>query len=178
MNEHVHTWLQAYHDGELRGAHLHRVEAHLESCAACRAELEQIRNLSALLQSSPTPEFTPGDRFAAQVALRLPRKPAEATWQRTFRLGWQMVPFGLFGAWAFTQAAFIMVMILAWVERFCIVCQDYLAWLSLEDNTIWWALGLNLLVTVLLGLLYSSWLAGWWVSNQHGQTNPQNGLTH
>jgi anti-sigma factor RsiW len=173
MNEHVHTWLQAYHDGELQGARLRKVEVHLESCAACRAELEQLRSLSALLQGSPIPEFTPGDRFVAQVALRLPRKPAETAWQRRARLGWQMIPFGLLGTWAFAQAAFITVTILALVEQFCTVCRDYLAWLSLDDGTVWWALGLNLLVTILLGLLYSSWLAGWWVSHLHAQASPQ-----
>ena len=178
MNEHVHTWLQAYHDGELKGLRLRKVAEHLESCAACREELEQMQSLSALLQSSSTPEFTPGDRFVAQVALRLPRKPSETTWRRTIRLSWQMTPFILFGIWAFAQAAFVTVTILALVDQFCTVCRDYLAWLSFSSNTIWWALGLNLLVTVLLGLLSSSWLAGWWVSRQHGQTSPQNGVIH
>jgi anti-sigma factor RsiW len=178
MNEHVHTWLQAYHDGELKGTRLRKVEEHLESCAACRAELEQMQSLSALLQGSSLPEFTPGDRFVAQVALRLPRKAPETGWQHTLRLGWQMIPFGLVGTWAFAQAAFLMVTILALVDQFCTVCREYLAWLSFSNSTIWWALGLNLLVTVLLGLLSSSWLAGWWVSRQHAQVSPQKGLSH
>ena len=176
MNEHVHTWLQAYHDGELHGARLRKVETHLESCAACRTELEQMQRLSALLQGSPLPEFTPGDRFVAQVALRLPHKAPETGWQRTARLGWQMVPFGLFGVWAFTQAAFFTVAILVLLDQFCAACQEYLAWLAFNANTIWWALGFNLLTSTLLGLLYSSWLAGWWVSRQHAQASPQNGL--
>ena len=178
MNEHVQTWLQAYHDGELKGAHLRKVEEHLESCAACRDELELMRNLSAMLQNSPTPVFTPGDRFVAQVALLLPRKPAETRWQQTFRIGWQMVPFGLIGTWAFFQAAFIVTTILALVMQFCNVCREYLSWLSVDDSSIWWALGLNLLVTIFLGLLYGSWLAGWWANRQHSQASAQNGLTN
>jgi predicted anti-sigma-YlaC factor YlaD len=178
MSDHIQTWLQAYHDGELRGAHRRRVEAHLESCSECQEILGRIQSLSALLQGSPIPVFTPSDRFAAQVALRLPRQPTETGWQRTARLGWQMAPFGLIGVWAFTQAAFFTVTILALVERSCTVCRDYLAWLSLGNGTIYWAFGLNVLVSVLLGLLYSSWLAGWWVSHQRGRAAPQNGLTH
>ena len=56
MNEHVTPWLGAYHDGELRGRRLQQVETHLAHCAACRAELEELRALSALLQESPVPE--------------------------------------------------------------------------------------------------------------------------
>jgi len=107
MTEHVTTWLGAYHDGELRGLRLRQVETHLARCATCRAELERLRALAALLQESPAAEnLTPPERFVAQVGLRLPRRPERPAWQRALETGWQLVPLGLLGARAFVQAVF------------------------------------------------------------------------
>jgi anti-sigma factor RsiW len=47
--------LSAYHDGELDEAQQRQVEAHLQTCPACVAELEQWRSLSSLLATSPVP---------------------------------------------------------------------------------------------------------------------------
>ena len=109
MTEHVTAWLDAYHDGELRGRQLRRVEAHLAHCATCRAELERRRALAALLQESPPArDVTPPDRFVAQVGLRLPRRPAQPAWRRALEMGWRLAPLGLLGAWAFIQAVFLV----------------------------------------------------------------------
>ena len=109
MTEHVTTWLGAYHDGELRGLRLRQVEAHLVQCATCRADLERLRALAALLQESPAAEnLTPPERFVAQVGLRLPRRPERPAWQRALEIGWQLAPLGLLGAWVFVQAVFTM----------------------------------------------------------------------
>jgi len=105
MNGHVNGWLGAYHDGELHGRRLQQVKAHLAHCAACRAELEQLRALGTLLQASPAAEgFTPPERFVAQVGLRLPRRPERPAWQRTLEIGWRLAPLGLLGAWAAAQS--------------------------------------------------------------------------
>jgi hypothetical protein len=107
MTEHVTTWLGAYHDGELRGLQLRQVEAHLAQCATCRADLERLRALAALLQESPAAEnLTPPERFVAQVGLRLPRRPERSAWQRALEIGWQLAPLGLLGTWVFVQAVF------------------------------------------------------------------------
>ena len=109
MNEHVTPWMGAYHDGELHGRCLQQVEAHLAHCATCRAELEGLQAMSALLQESPAVEgFTPPERFVAQVGLRLPRRPAEPAWKRALETGWRLIPLGLLGAWAFVQAVFFV----------------------------------------------------------------------
>jgi hypothetical protein len=112
MTEHVTNWLGAYHDGELRGLRLRQVEAHLAQCATCRADLERLRALAALLQESPAAEnLTPPERFVARVGLRLPRRPkqpAAAAWQRALEIGWQLAPLGLLGVWVFVQAVFTM----------------------------------------------------------------------
>jgi hypothetical protein len=109
MNTHVTAWLGAYHDGELQGLRLRQVEAHLARCVTCRADLERLQALAALLQESPAAEnLTPPERFVAQVGLRLPRRPERPAWQRALETGWQLVPLGLLGAWAFVQAMFAM----------------------------------------------------------------------
>ena len=109
MTKHVTTWLGAYHDGELRGLRLRQVEAHLAHCATCRADLERLQALAALLQESPVAEnLTPPERFVAQVGLRLPRRPERSAWQRMLEIGWQLAPLGLLGAWVFVQAVFTM----------------------------------------------------------------------
>jgi hypothetical protein len=112
MNEHVTTWLGAYHDGELKGFRLRQVEAHLADCATCRAELEQLQTLTTLLQASPAAEgLTPSERFVAQVGLRLPRHPTQPVWKRTLELGWRLAPVGLLGAWVFVQTTFLVTKI-------------------------------------------------------------------
>ncbi|HEX6035240.1 MAG TPA: zf-HC2 domain-containing protein, partial [Anaerolineales bacterium] len=72
MPKHVTEWLGAYADGELRGNRLQHVKEHLAECEVCQLELESLDRLSSLLQEAPLPEFSPPERFAAQVGLRLP----------------------------------------------------------------------------------------------------------
>ncbi len=113
MTEHVTAWLGAYQDGELWGRRLRQVEDHLAHCAMCRAELERLRALAALLQESPvTGGLMPPERFVAQVGLRLPRRPERPAWQRTLEIGWQLAPLGLLGAWAFVQAVSVVTGVL------------------------------------------------------------------
>ena len=73
MTQHVFEWLSAYHDGELSRSRRQQVETHLQDCPSCRAELETLQGLSALLQTDPLPAHTPAERFAGQVQLLLPR---------------------------------------------------------------------------------------------------------
>ena len=102
MTEHITQWLGAYHDGELRGAQLRRIEGHLTECTACRAELEEIRNLSALLQNTPTEaSYLPAERFAANLALTLPRRTELPQARSPLEIGWWLVPVGLLAAWVF-----------------------------------------------------------------------------
>jgi anti-sigma factor RsiW len=200
MTEHVMAWLAAYHDGELRARRVQQVEAHLAGCATCRAELEKLRGLSALLGESPAPsELTPSERFVAQVGLRLPRHPEQPAWQRGLEIGWQLAPLGLLGAWAGVQALFAVA---GWV---LIALQmglggDAIAsmlpvspqgpWLadvfSLSDiglndvgqiglnllrdgGPLGWGVTLNLALLMVIGLLYWSWLASWWVRRRRQQ---------
>jgi anti-sigma factor RsiW len=185
MNEHVSAWLEAYHDGELDGRRLRQVETHLADCAACRAELDRWQALSTLLQASPAASrLTPPERFVAQVGLRLPRHPAQPLSDRAVSLGWRLAPVGLLGAYAILQAVFIVTAIVmlalrlggeparqsaAWFNRLGTGLND-LAPIGLPvlDSvlSINWGVVLYMGLMAVIGLLYWSWLATWWV-RQH-----------
>ena len=107
MTDHIPEWLGAYHDGELHGARLRQIEQHLAGCAACQAELDAIRNLSALLQEpAPSDDFLPGERFAANLALLLPRPSEQPEPRNAFKIGWWLIPVGLLGLWLFIDITF------------------------------------------------------------------------
>jgi len=118
MTKHVTNLLGAYLDGELKGRLLRRVEAHVAQCAACRGELEALRDLAALLKESPPVEgITPPERFVAQIELRLSPRPEQPATQRALEMGWRLVPVSLLGVWAFVQTVFIvtgMVQVALW----------------------------------------------------------------
>jgi len=194
MTEHVTAWLEAYHDGELQGRRSRQVEAHLADCAACRAELEKLRVLAALLQEPPPAGgLTPPERFVAQVGLRLPRRPDRPAWQRALKVGWQLTPLGLLGAWAFAQSAFAAAGVLLAALQLGLggdlaagllpasqsgSLLGELSGLSsagLNDlgsmalrtlghgGPLGWGVTLSLAIPAVIGLLYWSWLATWWV---------------
>ncbi len=102
MANHVSEWLGAYHDGELRGARLRQIEAHLAECTACQVELDEIRHLSVLLQdTTPKGDFLPTERFVANLALSLPRQSEQPRPRNVVQIGWWLVPVGLLGIWLF-----------------------------------------------------------------------------
>jgi hypothetical protein len=109
MDQHVKEWLAAYHDGELAGSRLTQVETHLEDCSDCRAALQELRMVSALLLvNPPAAVFTSPERFVAQVNLRLPREQLQPAWKRVLDTGWRLVPFGLLAIWVFIQAILLV----------------------------------------------------------------------
>ena len=113
MNEHVTQWLTAYHDGELHGQRLARVERHLQHCEMCQAELAHIRTLSTLLQDVPPAERrTTADQFVAQVGLRLPRQAPQSAAQKALGKGWGWIPVGLLGLWALIQTTLVVANII------------------------------------------------------------------
>jgi anti-sigma factor RsiW len=186
MNEHVSAWLEAYHDGELNGRRLHLVESHLAQCAACRAELERLQAFSTLLQASPAASrLTPPERFVAQVSLRLPRHQAHPLPDRAASIGWRLTPVGLLGAYAILQAVFVIAGILSFALRLGDEpARQSAAWfnsLGTGLNNLApvglpvlgrallfnWGSVLYLGLIAVIGLLYWSWLATWWVRQQH-----------
>ena len=145
MANHVTEWLGAYHDGELRGARLHQVEQHLSACAACQAELDEMRNLSALLQeAAPIGELIPTERFVSNLALSLPRQPEQSQPRDALAIGWWLIPVGLLGIWLFINIAFSLSSVATLVANTDLVSSN-LTWLrgnSLQME--WFANALNL----------------------------------
>src|SRR3990172_3194839 len=107
MAKHVIAWLSAYLDRELSNAQLRQMEEHLAECDECRAELEQMRNLAALLHATtPTDEFLTTERFVANLTLNLPRQPAQSQPRKALEIGWWLIPVGALGVWLFFQVTF------------------------------------------------------------------------
>lgn len=194
MSRHVTDWLGAYVDGELSHLRLWRVESHLSQCAVCRAELEELRGLSALLQESPELEHvTPSDRFVANVGLRLQDRPGQSAPQRAMEIGWRLVPVGLLGALAFVQTVFILAGVVQAAQWMGLGGDFAARWLPAPQGGLWvsqlfslsgdsltevavamlqfvrsggplgWTMTLYLVLLVVIGLLYWSWLASWWI---------------
>jgi predicted anti-sigma-YlaC factor YlaD len=103
MPDQMHNKLGAYMDGELGKRDQLEVEAHLETCLACRKELEEMRQLSLELSSSPQPDFTPALDFKAQLMLQLPRREETTHPNPEGKLLPWMVPTLVLAVWIFIQ---------------------------------------------------------------------------
>lgn len=71
--------LHAYADGELDGGEAEAIEAHLETCAACRADLAQIRDIKAAIKRIDWEQAAPdglGDSIRKRVAAARARRMA------------------------------------------------------------------------------------------------------
>jgi hypothetical protein len=105
MIEHVTEWLGAYLDNELHGLRLRQVETHLGVCAACRSELESLRKLSGLLQQPLPQGLASTEKFASNLALRLPRRPVQDFSRKVLQVGWWLIPFAVLSVWICLQIA-------------------------------------------------------------------------
>ncbi len=195
MSKHITEWLSAYLDGELRGNQLHQVEIHLVECHVCRAELGSLEKLSGLLHEVPAPEFTPPERFAAQVKLRLPHERTFISRTQMIEIGWLMIPVGLLGAWVFISTSFVLGNILATANNLGLL-SSISGWLAfgpssdiylsatlgqagiLGGNGLNWAEATetftrmslpHISLQISIALLYLSWIAIWWTRHTHQQ---------
>ncbi|NIN63254.1 MAG: hypothetical protein GTO63_00765 [Anaerolineae bacterium] len=149
-----------------------------------------------LQESPPAEAIMPAERFVANVGLRLRDRPGQSAPQRAMEMGWRLVPVGLLGALAFVQSTFIVtwvVRVALWMgwggsfaARWLPVSRG--EWLVSEllslpgaslaeaagvilrflgnGGPLGWSSTLYLVLLVLIGLLYWSWLASWWVRRQ------------
>jgi predicted anti-sigma-YlaC factor YlaD len=198
MSSHVSEWLNAYHDGELHGNKLHHVEEHLAECEVCQAELESLEGLSSVLQEVSAPKFTPAERFAAQVSLRLPRKQVNVPRKQILEIGWWMFPVVLLAAWVFVTTSAFVGDILSSAAHFGLVNGASGWFVSGSSNGVYlsatlgqagllsgaslrWAENTETLtrtslpqisLQISIALLYLSWMAIWWARHtrqEHGQ---------
>lgn len=59
------TKLSAYNDGELPADSIKKISLHLESCAACRKEMEELNRIDCMVRGLP--QFDVSEQFASQV---------------------------------------------------------------------------------------------------------------
>lgn len=197
MSDHVLELLGAYLDGELHGAQLRKVEAHLQECQVCQEEAQSLRALSATLQAGVLPDFPTPERFAADVALRLPRGPIQPTSRKALEFGWWLAPVGLLLTWIFLNTTLLVSNALTAVHELGLL-SGASAWLGsapeaeaywsgmlgqfglLGGNSVQWAAQveaftqttLPLIVwQVSIALLYLSWMAIWWA--RHTRREPE-----
>jgi predicted anti-sigma-YlaC factor YlaD len=188
MPKHITELLNAYLDGELKDSQIQHVETHLVECQDCRGELEALARLSSLLHEVPTPEFTPSERFAAQVNLRLPHRLTSAPKNKSLEIGWWMIPVGLLGSWIFIGTTFLVNKILSVANGLGLLAgvSDWLSFDSvsqanlsvrlgqfgvLSGNDLHWAVSTEaftrtslplIIIQVSIAFLYLSWMAVWW----------------
>jgi predicted anti-sigma-YlaC factor YlaD len=195
MSKHITEWLSAYLDGELHGNRLHHVEAHLAECDACQTELTALEGLSGLLQEVALPEFTPPERLAAQISLRLPRQKTATPGKKILEIGWWMIPVGLLMIWIFMNTSFLVNDILSTANRLGLLtgmsdwaligAPSTAAWSStlgqigvLSGNSLDLAAStetftrtslpqISLQLSIALG--YLSWIAIWWTRHTRSQ---------
>ena len=199
MSNHVTEWLNAYLDGELKNGKLHQVEKHLVECEECQAELEFLQNLSSMLHEVPAPEFTPSERFASQVSLRLPHEKPRVVKSKAQEVGWWMIPVSLLLLWVFIGSVEVVGDVISTADRLGILSlEDAPAWLVpgtsgedlwsgtlgefglLSGNSLQWAeltesfTRDNLPQIVwqsAIALLYLSWIAIWWARHTPRETD-------
>jgi anti-sigma factor RsiW len=198
MVNHATEWLGAYYDGELQGARLRQVEQHLVECAACQAELDGMRALSSLLQEpASNPDYQRTERFAANLALRLPRQSEQPRARRALKVGWWLIPVGLLAIWLFIDITLLLSSVISLAANSGLFGEN-LAWLQAGTPQMSWfttAMRLfgdpmgapgrevlavlndaNLFIAQIAGIwipqlvvavFYCGWLLAWWLRNQH-----------
>lgn len=97
MSECPDELLSGYLDGELSDADARAVEAHLAECPSCAAELEGLRELTALSQHMSAPAVSDAEWAAGWDAISARIAPARkearpSLWKRLGRLRYALVP--------------------------------------------------------------------------------------
>jgi anti-sigma factor RsiW len=164
-------------------------------------DLRALLKESPRMEGAMTPE-----RFVAEVGLRLPRRQERPPAQRTLELAWRAAPAGLLLGLAFVQTVFILAGVLRLAlslgyggEVAALVFPPAAEGVSLgevlslspasvaggfqmlvgfvqEGTSLAWLPVLYVLFLVVIGTLYWSWLASWWVRRRHQQRAASNGI--
>jgi len=188
MSDHILELLGAYIDGELHGGQLHKVETHLDECQSCLEEYYAMQALSATLQAAPAPVFPSPERLAAEVALRLPRKPVKPLRTKALEVGWWLVPVGLVATWVFVSTTILVSNVFTAANEFGLLNDAAAGLFAGASGTASWSASLGQFgilageslqwaelteaftrITVpqftwqiSIALLYLSWMAIWW----------------
>jgi anti-sigma factor RsiW len=190
MGPHVDHLLNDYCDNELSPASRRQVEAHLDGCLLCRAELERLHQLQDLLSEYRVPDaFSAANVFQAQVILKVARRPRERAGYRG--AAWHLVPLALLSAVVILQALFVLFSVLWRVARSAqwlgidpglLVAQLGVAWpadgafFGLSPSAIVVLLGAVLMLGLYLGVFalwvpYVGWVGALLRSSRIGQVS-------
>jgi predicted anti-sigma-YlaC factor YlaD len=187
MSDHILELLGAYIDGELHGGQLRKVEVHLDECQSCLEEYYGLQALSETLRSAPAPEFPTPERIAADVTLRLPRKPVKPLRTRAIEVGWWLAPVGLIVAWIFVSTTILVSNVVtaagefglldnasvwlvagssgagysAFIGQFGFLEGGSLEWFTLSE-TFTRTFITSIFWQIAIAMLYLSWFAIWW----------------
>lgn len=103
---HVNSLLSPFHDGELPWELRQQIGLHLDSCASCSAQLESLRRLTDLVESSPPPDVP------STLVTRIERSLSgpSSRWER-FAV---RSPEKVAAAFAFAIAAIILLSLVFW----------------------------------------------------------------
>ena len=116
--DHITEFLGPYIDGELRPSQVKRIENHLKTCECCRSELNELRQLSALLQEDASlPSVKSEDQFVAEVGLLMDRQPETPAFKRVLVTGWKAIPVSLAGTWIFIQTSLVVTGLFTIISR-------------------------------------------------------------
>ena len=195
MSDHIVELLGAYLDGELHGSQLQEVQAHLDECQACRQEYASLQALSAVLGEASLPNFPSPEHFAADVVLRLQRKPVDPMRGKVMEIGLWLAPIGLIAMWIIigmknlvgnmvsiasgiglldSASAWLVfgtsraIKISAWLDRFGLLEQNNLQWLTVSENFTR-KLVSSIFWQVAIAMLFLSWIAVLWARHMLGQ---------
>ena len=193
MSDHILEQLGAYLDGELHGKCLQKVKMHLDECMPCQEEYESLTALSSTLQEAPLPDFLSPEDFAANVALRLPRKALIPMRKKAMEFGWWLAPIGLIAIWIFISTTNLVSGAITFANTLGILTETS-AWLVsgsapeaywsaalgqfgfLSGNNLQWAEMAEAVTRatipqivwqVSIATLYLSWMAIWWARHTH-----------
>ena len=199
MSDHILELLGAYIDGELHSGQLRKVETHLEECQSCLEEYYTLQALSETLQTAPAPVFPSPERFAAEIALRLPRKPVKTMREKALVLGWWLAPVGLIATWVFISTTILVSNVFTAANEFGLLSNTTAGLFSGASSAASWSATLGQFgilageslqwaeltetftrITVpqftwqiSIALLYLSWMAIWWARySRQDSANP------
>ncbi|NMB59616.1 MAG: hypothetical protein GYA12_10625 [Chloroflexi bacterium] len=117
MPDPIQNKLGAYMDGELNRQERLEVERHIETCAACREEIQELTRVSNLLHDARLPEFTPANDFKTRLMLQLPRQQVVNRQNGREKFLW-VGPVVALVAFIFLEVTTNLSSILAWAGQF------------------------------------------------------------
>jgi hypothetical protein len=185
MTDHITDLIDLYLDGEIGLRVAEEIDLHLAGCEDCTRELSQRRRLSALIRSQPGMKSRKTNReFTAEVMARINHGSKTSKEKgNELEIAWLIVPVLLVAGLAFLQTVWVQSSLVSFVPPISEILDPSQILLPfsfaipsafnqvirlLPGSNFWsWNWVSTGILAITLGILYISWLAGWWVKNQN-----------